>query len=61
MDDGPFHTAISTELRDEKFLVTVLRFLTLTLAPSGVDRWFVQNDMNIYTIFYFFQYVSTSS
>ena len=44
MDDGPFHTAISTELRDEKSLVTVLRFLTLTLAPSGVDRWFVRND-----------------
>ena len=20
------------------------RFFTLTLAPSGVDRWFVQND-----------------
>ena len=23
---------------------TGLRFLTLTLAPSGVDRWFVRND-----------------
>ena len=23
---------------------TSLRFLTLTLAPSGVDRWFVRND-----------------
>ena len=25
-------------------LHTGLRFLTLTLAPSGVDRWFVRND-----------------
>ncbi len=23
---------------------TGLRFLTLTLAPSGVDRWFVRNN-----------------
>ena len=33
MDDGPFHTVISTELRDENPPVTELRFLT-----------FVRND-----------------
>ena len=27
-------------------LKTIKRYLTLTLAPSGVDRWFVRYDIN---------------
>ena len=45
MDDGPFqYCHFDGATRREIPPVTELRFLALTLAPSGVDRWFVRND-----------------
>ena len=47
IDIAPNAIVVSFRPKGRNLIIKFNRYLTLTLAPSGVDRWFVRYDKAI--------------